>query len=259
MNFLDERIVDEIVSQVEWDKSFWIAKNVQVDTLIQNGPQCGIVALCMALNYMKVNCTIDELMEKARKLNFTKKGEIFDVNFLYELAKSEVNAKMLDLNEDKDFFEILLTSKLILFPYDCDFNHAPCNKKGIKAHWALITGFILPIDHDESISLTFGNYSEEKRPCGIEFIDSVKPEQIAKLKENYENKYYEAKRFSDLVYVVSKQGKSKHLGVWRLKYLLESNRQLKDIDYKKCDPSEFVLPLDGDLSKSLSKRFLVIS
>lgn len=181
------------------------------------------------------------------------------MNFLYELAKPHVDAKVLVLNEDKDFFETLITSKLILFPYDCDFNHAPCNKKGIKAHWALITGFILPIDHEEPISLTFGKNTEENRSHGIEFIDSVKTEQVIKLKENYENKYFDAKKFSDLVYVVSKHGKSRHLGVWRLKHLLESNRQLKDIDYKKCDPSEFVLPLDGDLSNSLSKRFLVIS
>ena len=40
--------------------------------------RCGIVALCMALNCLKIDCTIDQLMEKAKNLNFTKNGEIFD-------------------------------------------------------------------------------------------------------------------------------------------------------------------------------------
>jgi hypothetical protein len=32
----------------------------------------------MALNYFKIDITIEELMQKARKLNYTKNGELFD-------------------------------------------------------------------------------------------------------------------------------------------------------------------------------------
>lgn len=44
----------------------------------------------MALNYMKVNCTIDGLMEEARKLNFTKKGEIFDGKLFRNMVNSSL-------------------------------------------------------------------------------------------------------------------------------------------------------------------------
>ena len=50
-------------------------------------PRCGIVALCMALNCLKIECTVDELMKQARKLNFTKKGEIFDGNDIIFLRR----------------------------------------------------------------------------------------------------------------------------------------------------------------------------
>jgi len=255
------RIVEEITLKVDADKSFWISKNVSVNSLIQNGPQCGIVALCMALNFLKIECTINDLMDKARHLNFTKNGEIFEVNFLYELAKLGTNAQIVDLKRDVDFFEELLKAKLILIPYDCDRNYEPCNKKGIKAHWALITGFLLPIDYEKSVAETFIDFNNrpklshrfEKKSTGLNFVDSIKEEQIEAMKNDFE----ENEEFRNLIYVICRQGKSKNLGVWSLGKLLESNRQLKEINTTKCDPDNFVLPSDGDLSKTLSGRFLV--
>lgn len=247
------RIVDEIIAKVDSNESFWVCQQIDAKTVIQNGPQCGIVALCMALNALKTECTVDELMEKARELYLTKNGEIFNVDFLHELAQPYVKTEIMKFNEDVDFFETLLKAKLILIAYDTDFNYEPCNKKGIKAHWALVTGFLLPINHNDSVSKKLIDYDDETKPIGINFIKSLKYEEIHSIRSIFESN----QTFRELVYVICKQGKSKNLGVWRLEKLLESNRQLKEVNSNKCDPINFVLPPDGDISKTLSSRFLV--
>ena len=229
----------------------------------------------MALNSLKIECTVDELMEKARQLNFTKNGEIFDgtntliflffsyfvsktkynflVSFLHGLAELYTKTELVNLKNDTDFFQTVLEAKLILIAYDTDANYEPCNKKGIKAHWALITGFLVPISFDEKISKSIIDYTEENKPVGIHFIKSLKKNELNSLKQKFENN----QTFRSLIYVICKQGKSKNLGIWSLEKLLDSNRQLKEINSSKCDPFNFVLPLNNDLSKSLSLRVLV--
>jgi hypothetical protein len=39
----------------------------------------------MALNKLNINCTVDDLMQKARDMKFTKSGEIFDGKILSNL------------------------------------------------------------------------------------------------------------------------------------------------------------------------------
>jgi len=174
------------------------------------------------------------------------------VNFLYELAKAQTPVEIINLNQDVDFFEVLLKSKLILIPYDTDRNYEPCNKNGIKAHWALITGFMVPVHIDESVSKTLIHFREENKPQGLTFVQSLEVSQVQELRKIFETN----KQVSDLIHVICKQGKSKNLGVWSLKKLLESNRQLREINTEKCDPNNFVLPHDMDISKTLSSRFL---
>jgi hypothetical protein len=44
------------------------------------------------------------------------------------------------LNPTLGFNAKCTSSALTLHRYDSDFNHEPCNKRGHKAHWALLTG-----------------------------------------------------------------------------------------------------------------------
>lgn len=162
-------------------------------------------------------------------------------------------ADLVDMKTDADFFAEVLKGKLILIAYDTDVNYEPCNKGGVKAHWTLITGFLVPIEFRDTISKSVVEHTDDNRPVGINFIRSLRPGDSDALKAKYES----SNEFRSLIYVTCKQGKSKKLGVWKLAKLLESNRQLKEINSSKCDPLNFVLPADGDLSKSLSLRFLV--
>ena len=179
---------------------------------------------------------------------------------MLELAKPR--ASLIALNEvdrELDFLEAILSAKLSLIAYDCDFNYEPCNKKGVKAHWALIIGFLLPVDLVNSEQ--FLPSDSAQRPNEIlHFTTQLAVDQIKHLRYNYENKTFaNNKAFRDLVYVVCKHGKSKNVGIWNLKKLIESNSQLREINSSKCDRSQFVLPDDGDLTKTISSKVLIFN
>jgi cell division protein ZapA (FtsZ GTPase activity inhibitor) len=80
--------------------------------------------------------------------------------------------------------------------------------------------------------------------------DETRISNVAKLFES---------KLNDLIYVFGKHGKSKQMGVWSLKELIESNRQLKKCDDIKCNSSEFNRPLDGDISKTLGSKYIIFS
>ena len=182
---------------------------------------------------------------------------------MYELGSAFTQCKILDLNEGETELELIsyiLSSNLILIPYDCDFNFEPCKKQGIKAHWALVSGFSLPIDLkstelsssfliNDNIDLNILNLIENK----------LTQEQINKLVDVYKKDEVinEKLNFKKLIYVLCKHGKSKQSGVWNLSQLIESNRQLKKCDDIKCNLNEFNRPVDGDISKTLGSKFLV--
>ncbi|XP_008481341.1 UPF0692 protein C19orf54 homolog [Diaphorina citri] len=89
------------------------------------------------------------------------------------------------LEKDRKFIaDHLKTGAVALIPYDADYNHDPCLKHGLKAHWALIFGLLEPEDEDE-------------------------------------------------VYLLARQGKSNHIGVWRYSDLSASNANLRKIDPKR--------------------------
>lgn len=182
---------------------------------------------------------------------------------MYELGIMFTECKIVDLNEtdaELDLIEYILKSQLILIPYDCDFNFEPCKKQGLKAHWALITGFSLPVDLSSSEASSQFLLNDNIDLNIINFIENkLTLEQINQLISLYKNELviFEKANFKKLIYVFCKHGKSKQTGVWSLNQLIESNRQLRKCDDIKCNLSEFNRPLDGDISKTLGSKFLV--
>ena len=173
------------------------------------------------------------------------------VEHLHELAKKYCGAKCRILrldghDEDLIVFKEILSSKLVLVSYDCDFNFEPCNKNGLKAHWALITGFFLPVRSSRFSEMTF---VEENNTLLNLNQNHIAEESLLELNQHLNLK--------DENFVICKHGKSKHSGIWSLNRLIESNRQLKRIDEKKCNDAEFVRPCDGDIGATLSSKVLV--
>lgn len=163
------------------------------------------------------------------------------------------------LENDQDeikLFEALINQKLVIIAYDCDFNFEPAFKNGKKAHWAIISGIFAPIEPRVIAS------ESDETPSSIVDLNSSLVQSdsiITRLKSQYnENTTFGGNgNFRDLVYCVGKQGKSSQYGVWRLRDLILSNRQLSLIDDDKVTDDNFIKPDHLDLSKSLASKYIV--
>ncbi|XP_017856554.1 PREDICTED: UPF0692 protein CG33108 [Drosophila arizonae] len=116
-----------------------------IDSILQIGPTCGLTALSMLLNGQP---TAAELLADASAQKYTINGEMFSAQYLYELVQKHVSNPLtchfhegfLDCDQIK---QQLCSGACLLVPYDADVNHAPCQRSGHRAHWALIVGYLI--------------------------------------------------------------------------------------------------------------------
>lgn len=109
--------------------------------------RCGLVALAMASQEYTKPVSVSQLLAEARVRGFTQHGEMYSVDFMGTLAAEYLPDHrpdiLVDLQQCPDTLtHALAHGAMVLIPYDSDFNHAPCLKKGHKAHWALLVGLI---------------------------------------------------------------------------------------------------------------------
>jgi len=109
--------------------------------------RCGLVALSMASQEYTKPVSVNQLLAEARVRGFTQHGEVYSVDFMGTLAAEYLPDHkpdiLVDLQQCPDTLtHALAHGAMVLIPYDSDFNHAPCLKKGHKAHWALLVGLI---------------------------------------------------------------------------------------------------------------------
>ena len=138
------------------------------------------------------------------------------------LATSYINSSKLlkiDSEEQKlELFDSIISNKLVLIAYDCDFNFEPCFKNGLKAHWALIHGFYTIVDLSKILHCSQSE-SENVEVLNGTIIDlktsTFASEIIEQIKENYKKNasINDNGNFRDLVYCICRHGKSKHCGV----------------------------------------------
>lgn len=109
--------------------------------------RCGLVALAMASKEYTKPVPVGQLLAEARVRGFTQHGEVYSVDFMSTLAAEHLPDHrpeiLVDLQNCPDAItHALAHAAMVLIPYDADFNHAPCLKRGHKAHWALLVGLI---------------------------------------------------------------------------------------------------------------------
>lgn len=127
-------------------------KFTKIEPILQIGPCCGIVALSMLFNG---KISVEKLLNEAQENGFTKNGEMFSADFMFELLDRNLNeddnlhVNLYDgiLNND-DIKKKIENGSVLLVPYDADVNNSPCLKNGHKAHWAIILGY-LKDDYEE--------------------------------------------------------------------------------------------------------------
>ncbi|XP_013193695.2 actin maturation protease [Amyelois transitella] len=126
------------------------------ESRIQVGPTCGLVALSMLCND---EITPEELLSIAKMEGYSNNGEMFSCENMIKLTEkvfnlTEINNVKYELRRgglfSKETIEKLLDGAVLLVPYDADFNHSPCLKKGHTAHWALVCGVIIINDPGEA-------------------------------------------------------------------------------------------------------------
>uniref|UniRef100_A0A1I7ZGZ1 Protein DETOXIFICATION n=1 Tax=Steinernema glaseri TaxID=37863 RepID=A0A1I7ZGZ1_9BILA len=118
------------------------------DLVLQNGPQCGLVALINGFRLLgEDRCSVDGAFKAAKELEFTYNGEMFSPFWLADLANiicETISAHVIDFPPSSKLVTIAnCESEAILIPYDCEKNGEPGLFDGHKSHWCVIIGSLV--------------------------------------------------------------------------------------------------------------------
>ncbi|CAJ0952346.1 unnamed protein product, partial [Ranitomeya imitator] len=219
----------------------WLLYNQPVPSLIQEGPQCGLVALWMAGGILSNNkeVTLDYIVQVATSRGYTVHGEMFSADNMSRLAE-EVFGCHCELltggmeGENRERILGHLTAGLpVLIPYDEDFNHEPCQRDGHRAHWAVISGVLLGMQN--------GSFDPDPDVPGL-FLPPPRRPPVSTRQH----------------YLIAKQGKSRRYQLWGYGSLSRSNNQLLHLDPKRtCDGNVYVVPAGGVQAGLCGKTLLL--
>lgn len=218
-----------------------------ISPVIQEGRCCGIVALSMASQLIQ-EVSVNDILNLAKSMNFTKEGEMFSAFNMSKLAMSLLNCDTIVIdNLDKhkhDLLSHVCDGWPLLIPYDADRNHFPCSNNGMTAHWSVVTG----------LCFTVPDKSDVNALENIELIQDYPEFNVFVTKDgSYVKKLLNC---SENVFLYARQGKSKHLAAWDLNDLLESNKNMYEVT-KKYRSDEMILPEGDSLSELRNKAVLL--
>ncbi|XP_056296291.1 actin maturation protease [Pseudoliparis swirei] len=229
----------------------WILVNTYVPSLIQDGPQCGLVALWMSAHLRKPQLSIDmgTVVQTALSRGYSAQGEMFSADNMALLAEevcgceAELLSGGLSGNNAAAIITHLWGRQPVLIPYDEDYNHEPCQRSGHRAHWAVASGVLLAVDQ--------GTVSREhtQPDAALPWLDLAGdgsppcPVGSAAVRE---------------VFVLAKQGKSLRYQLWSLDSIARSNEQLRTMDPQRAsDGTQYVVP-QGGVEAGLAGRAVML-
>ncbi|XP_037534130.1 UPF0692 protein C19orf54 homolog [Nematolebias whitei] len=226
----------------------WILANTYVPSRIQDGPQCGLVALWMAAHLQKPPPTVDMecVFQTAVRQGYTAQGEMFSAQNMALLAeevcgcKAELLSGGLSGRNGATIIEHLWGGQPVLIPYDEDSNHEPCLRRGRKAHWAVASGVLLGLDQ--------GSVSTEHAPSDptLPWLHLTTASRLP------------CPAGSREVYILAKQGKSLRYQLWSLDSIAQSNQQLETMDPQRAnDGTQYVVP-EGGLGAGLAGQAVLL-
>eukprot|EP00069_Balaena_mysticetus_P018162 bmy_11297T0 len=203
----------------------WILFCADLPSLIQEGPQCGLVALWMAGTLLAPlsGTPLERLVQVAMERGYTAQGEMFSGPGREQQGRGGDGwvpgpHHSFGLNPSAS--------------YDEDFNHEPCQRKGHKAHWAVSAGVLLGVQGMPSLG-----YDEDPELPGLFHPAPGTPRQPPSLPEEGS---------PGAVYLLAKQGKSWHYQLWDYDLVRASNLQLTDFSPSRAaDGREYVVPVGG--------------
>lgn len=212
-----------------------IVKYFDIEAIIQDGPQCGLVALAMIAIALGRKTSVDEIFAWAHEQGFTALGEMFDIRNMKKLCVKFVEkpSTVIAFPSKKTMVSDLIKGKLFLVPYDADANHEPCRKNGRSSHWAVVFGVLL-MRHE--------CYCLE----GLPKLSADKPIYRAELGYDCE--------MGGREFLFARQGKSRHVAVWSFEELYNSCMQLNEASKKY----EGMIVPEGGLAEGLRGKVIKI-
>ena len=244
--------------------------------VLQNGPMCGLVAITMASEILQrvprsgLDCDLesacfpDSLLRFARGKGFTKQGEMFSVEYMLEvtqeatsgLCRGEVVPSAF-LSDVGVLVSSITAGKAILVPYDADKDHTPCLAQGHKAHWCTITGFAMTLDSSAVMAPQLLECCNPQKPGTLHYtLKDTTIKRFASLLAS--SKHEQSESLFKTMRVFTRHGKSRHMGLWSLKELVESNQNLVEVSPQRDGCEEYVIPMGG-IVEGLCSKTLVLS
>ncbi len=163
---------------------------------------------------------------------------------------------------DRDWYRVDGRSLAHGCSYDADGDHSPCLKKGHKAHWALVIGFLAPRRRVPPGDAPDGTFPGTKLVTASQVSSRDDFRSITSRSHsvalNIQDFHLESSVDRSGVYLVALHGKSQRKALWRYDRLEQSNAQLVEVDPLRCDPALYVLPPDRSLAEHLAARVVVI-
>ncbi|XP_074872758.1 actin maturation protease isoform X2 [Carettochelys insculpta] len=178
--------------------------------------------------------SLERILQVALERGYTAQGEMFSAADMAQLAEEVFQCQaelLLGGLEGENRVRILrhlTTGWPLLLPYDEDFNHEPCRKRGHKAHWAVISGVVLGLQGG-----TLSPACQEDREIRGLFRPgpASPPPALEHVAE---------------IYLLAKQGKSQRPHLWHYQQAQESNAQLTDFCPRRAgDGRYYVVPAGG--------------
>ncbi len=241
----------------------------------QNGPMCGLVGITMGV--YRLETLPDDLQDGGRlhpqtildyaiQSGLSKQGEMFSFVAMKQIIERHLfhQAKVISTGTPSNLKDLLYgvisSQTSVLIPYDADKNHSPCLAHGHRAHWCLLVGvcFTLdPLNQPKSLISGLLEFCHQRVWDSMHYytLDPEKTQDFVKL---LDPTTMSSLLGNNLLYVFARHGKSSYLGLWRLRDLLESNNNLVEVDPKRSNPLEYIIP-EGGLKETLKGKALMIT
>ncbi|XP_016277726.2 actin maturation protease isoform X2 [Monodelphis domestica] len=207
----------------------WILFCSDVPSLIQEGPQCGLVALWMAGSLLALpqEVPLEKIVAVALERGYTAQGEMFSAANMARLAEEVFGCQVELLSgglgepNQSHVFQHLISGCPLLVPYP--------------------SGLLLGVPSPTLSS----SYKEDSELKGLFYPASDKPPLLPEDPP-------------EATYLLSKQGKSWHYQLWDYEQLRESNLQLTDLaPVRTTDGKVYVVPAGG-VSEGLCGHTLLL-
>lgn len=224
-----------------------------IQSQLQDGPMCGLYALSMASQCVGIPVPVEKLYEHAKAKQYTIQGEMFSAANVKTLAEDLCNCKCellsTGMSDRAGILSHLARGHPLLVPYDSDGNFEPGLKRGHKAHWGAVTGFlfILPKHDLEKVKMICNQdndlhylYHVDAANDNSDLLQSLISQTCVKN-----------------TYLYAKQGKSRHLMLWMYQETVDSNANLQEVGPER-EGGDYIFPAGG-VGEGLCNQVLLLT